>query len=65
MPRLIIGLVIPFVAVVGLLPLANDISWTVWEIPFLYIWMFAWFILTAGCLAVCWFCFDRLRDDSL
>jgi hypothetical protein len=63
--RVFIGLVVPFIAVALMVPVANEVSWTLWNIPFLYLWMFAWFILTAGCLAICWFCFDRHRPDGV
>lgn len=63
MLRVVIGLIIPFVAVALAVPLVNDVTWTLWNIPFLYLWMFAWFVLTFVCLAICWFCFDRHRPD--
>lgn len=65
MLRVVIGLVIPVVAVVFLLPVVDRVQWSPWNIPFSYVWIFAWFILTAVCLAICWFCFDRHRIDSL
>jgi hypothetical protein len=64
MLRVMIGLVIPVIAVVFLLPLVNSVQWTLWNIPFVYLWIFAWFILTSVCLAICWFCFDRHRIDE-
>ena len=63
--RVFIGLGIPFIAVVLLLPLANEVTWTLWNIPFLYLWMFLWFVLTSACLAICWFWFDRHRDETI
>lgn len=63
MLRVLIGLGVPFVGIVVLLPFANTVQWTLWNIPFLYLWIFAWFVLTAACLAICWFGFDRYRDD--
>lgn len=65
MLRVAIGLGIPFFAIAILLPLINQVDWTLWNIPFLYLWMFAWFVLTFVCLAICWFCFDRNRVDSV
>jgi hypothetical protein len=64
MLRVLIGLVLPFAGVIGLIPFANGVEWTLWNIPFLYLWVFAWFILTSICLAVCWLCFDRHRPDA-
>lgn len=64
MLRVIIGLGIPFTAIVALLPVINMVQFTVWNIPFLYLWLFAWFVLTSVCLAVCWFGFDRHRGGQ-
>ncbi len=64
MLRVFIGLVVPYFGVIGLLPFANSVTWTLWNIPFLYLWVFAWFFLTSACLAICWFCFDRHRPDA-
>lgn len=63
MLRVFIGLVVPFIAVVLMLPLANRVDFTLLAIPFLYLWIFAWFILTSICLGICWFAFDRHRND--
>lgn len=65
MLRVLIGLVLPFVGVIGMIPVVNGVTWTLWNIPFLYLWIFAWFILTSVCLAVCWFRFDRHRPDAM
>ncbi|GAB0119364.1 DUF3311 domain-containing protein [Acidisoma sp. 7E03] len=65
MLRVMVGLVIPVVAVVFLLPVVDQVQWSPWNIPFSYLWLFAWFILTSVCLAICWFCFDRHRTDGL
>jgi hypothetical protein len=29
------------------------------NIPFIYAWIFAWFVVTSGCLGVCWLLFDK------
>jgi hypothetical protein len=63
MLRVFIGLGVPFIAVVAMLPLVNEVSFTLFNIPFLYLWMFAWFILTSACLGTCWLCFDRHRPE--
>ncbi|HEX7390821.1 MAG TPA: hypothetical protein VF286_11960 [Acidiphilium sp.] len=41
MLRPAIGLGIPFVAIVVLLPAVNTVQFTIYGIPFLYLWMFA------------------------
>lgn len=65
MLRVLIGLVLPFVGVIGMIPIVNGVTWTLWNIPFLYLWIFAWFILTSICLAICWLGFDRHRPDAM
>ncbi|MFC7392310.1 DUF3311 domain-containing protein [Scopulibacillus cellulosilyticus] len=57
----IIGIVIPFIAVVGMLPFIGRLDVHVFGIPFLYFWMFMWFPLTSVCLWICWFAFDKPR----
>ncbi|MCF3946887.1 DUF3311 domain-containing protein [Acidiphilium sp. AL] len=64
MLRVIIGLGIPFTAIVVLLPVINLVQFTIWNIPFLYLWLFAWFVLTSVCLAICWFSFDQHRNEN-
>ncbi|SIQ90333.1 Protein of unknown function [Acidiphilium rubrum] len=64
MIRAIIGLGIPFFAVVVMLPFVNTVSLTIDNIPFLYLWMFAWFVLTSVCLGACWLLFDRHRPAT-
>lgn len=64
MLRPVIGLGIPFVAIVVLMPVVNEVRFTIYGIPFLYLWMFVWFVLTSLCLAICWFCFDRHRGET-
>lgn len=61
MLRLIIGLVVPFIAIVLMLPFANTVNFTLFEIPFIYLWIFAWFVLTTICLGICWLVFDQHR----
>ena len=63
MLRLFIGLVVPFVAVDLMLPWANSVEYKVYDVPFVYLWLFSWFVLTSGCLLACWFFFDRHRQD--
>lgn len=57
--RFIVVIVIPFVAVVLMLPLINTFNLTVLGMPLIYAWMFLWFILTSLCLLLSWYCFDR------
>jgi hypothetical protein len=63
MLRLFVGLGIPFIAIVAMLPLVNEVTFTLFNIPFLYLWMFSWFILSSVCLGICWLCFDRHRPE--
>ena len=61
--RFIVVIIIPFVAVVAMLPLINTLNGTVLGIPLIYAWMFLWFILTSLCLLLSWYCFDRDCED--
>jgi hypothetical protein len=49
---------VPFAAIVLALALINQVSFTVHNVPFVYLWMFGWFVLSSGCLGACWFLFD-------
>jgi hypothetical protein len=61
-PRsILVGLVIPFVAVVGGVVLLGRSEFLVAGIPIVYFWVFLWFVLTSVCLAASWYLFDR-RD---
>jgi hypothetical protein len=48
---------------VVMLPLVNEVTFTLFNVPFLYLWMFSWFILCSVCLGICWLCFDRHRPE--
>ena len=63
MLRLFIGLGIPFIAVDLMLPWANSVDFKLYDVPFVYLWIFSWFFLTTACLLTCWFVFDRHRED--
>lgn len=65
MIRVLIGLIIPFIAIDLMLPWANSVELKIFEVPFVFVWMFSWFILTSICLLTCWVWFDRKRlaDD--
>ena len=64
MIRLLIGLVVPFVAVDLMLPWANSVELKIFDVPFVFVWLFSWFVLTSLCLVTCWFLFDRYRQDT-
>lgn len=65
MLKFLIGIGIPYVAVIGMLPWVAKVDRVVWGIPFIYAWIFSWFVLTSVCLGICWYCFDRnLRDED-
>ncbi|MEB0014276.1 DUF3311 domain-containing protein [Glaciimonas sp. Gout2] len=61
--RFLIGIGIPYIAVVAMLPWVNTINTTVFGVPFIYFWMFMWMILTSCCLLTCWIFFDRKNID--
>lgn len=64
MLRILIGLIVPFIGIVVLLPWVNGVKWAPLNLPFLYWWMFLWFIISTVCLLVCWFGFDAHRDND-
>jgi Protein of unknown function (DUF3311) len=55
----LVGLVIPFVAVVGGVAVLGPSQSLVLGIPVVYFWVFLWFVLTSVCLAASWYFFDR------
>lgn len=64
MLRLFIGLGIPYIGVLGLLPWVASVDRFIFGVPFIYAWMFAWFVLTSACLIACWYMFDRHTGDT-
>jgi hypothetical protein len=54
-----IGLVIPFLAVVGGVAILGRSQSLIMGIPVVYGWVFLWFVLTTLCLATSWYLFDR------
>jgi len=64
MLKLLIGLGIPYIGVIGLLPWVASVDRTVLGVPFIYAWIFGWFVLTSGCLMLCWRLFDCHFDDA-
>ncbi|MGJ8525733.1 hypothetical protein LMG33818_001480 [Halomonadaceae bacterium LMG 33818] len=64
MLKVIIGLIVPFIAMVVLLPCINHLQWAPLAIPMLYWWLIMCCLLATACLMICWFCFDRNNDDT-
>ncbi|WP_434111531.1 DUF3311 domain-containing protein [Paraburkholderia caffeinilytica] len=64
MLKFLIGIGIPYIGVIGLLPWVASVDRYVLGVPFIYAWIFAWFVLTSLCLQVCWRLFDRRADDA-
>ncbi|ATJ91838.1 hypothetical protein CIW82_15280 [Acetobacter tropicalis] len=50
---LALGLGVPFIAIVFVAPFLSCLSFTVFEIPVVFLWIFAWFPLTSLCLWLC------------
>ena len=63
MLKFAIGIGIPYAAVILLMPWANSVRMLTFGIPFIFMWMFLWFILTSACLLACWLLFDRHEID--
>ncbi|WP_218010620.1 DUF3311 domain-containing protein [Neobacillus soli] len=55
----LVGLLIPFVAVLGVIPFISKSDITIMGFPILYFWVFLWFPLTTICLSISWHFFDR------
>jgi hypothetical protein len=64
MLRYLIGLGIPYAGVIGLLPWIATKDAYILGVPLLYGWIFLWFVLTSGCLFICWYFFDRHVSDT-
>ncbi|SCU75225.1 conserved hypothetical protein [Cupriavidus necator] len=64
MLKLFIGLGLPFIGVIGMLPWVATVERFVLGVPFIYAWIFAWFVLTSGCMLACWLLFDRHAADA-
>jgi len=65
MLKFLIGIGVPYVGVIGLLPWVAKMDRMVWGVPFIYAWIFAWFVLTSACLFICWYCFDRHVPEDI
>ncbi|MFF1358428.1 DUF3311 domain-containing protein [Streptomyces sp. NPDC058297] len=61
----LIGLVIPFLGIAVAPFLLNGISIKIFGFPFLYFWIFGWFVLTTVCLAICWYVIDGPVHEEL
>lgn len=64
MIKVLIGLGVPYVGVLGLLPWIASTDMYVLGVPLIYAWMFLWFALTSACLFICRLCFDRDACDA-
>ncbi|GBQ22287.1 hypothetical protein AA12717_1140 [Gluconacetobacter sacchari DSM 12717] len=62
--RGVLGIGVPFGAIVGLLPVLGASRMLIFGMPLVVCWLFGWFFLTALCMAVVWVVFDRGRDDG-
>ncbi|HLH59754.1 MAG TPA: hypothetical protein VKV33_11455 [Streptosporangiaceae bacterium] len=61
----LIGLGLPATAIIVVVPIISGVRASVAGIPLVYFWIFLWFPLTFGCLAVSWYVFDRPRYREL
>lgn len=63
---LVIGLGVPAVAILVVMPLIANTDVAVAGIPLLFVWIFAWFPLTSLCLWLAWRHDEpRYRDETL
>jgi len=56
--NLLIGLVVPFVGLIGGIIVFRYSEFFVLGFPILYFWIFIWFILTSICISISWHFFD-------
>ncbi|GHI00552.1 DUF3311 domain-containing protein [Neobacillus kokaensis] len=59
-----VGLIIPFIAIIGVLPFIAKIEFSILGFPILYFWVFLWFFLTTLCLCASWYFFDRPKYED-
>ena len=64
MLKFLIGIGIPYIGVIGLLPWVASVDRFVFGVPFIYAWIFAWFVLKTIWLQVCLRMFDRRADEA-
>jgi hypothetical protein len=62
--RILVGLGIPFLAIVPGVAVLSRLDTTVIGLPVAIAWLFFCIPLTSGCLAVCWFVYDRHMPDE-
>lgn len=62
---ILIGMIIPFVAIVGVLPFIASSDASILGFPIIYFWIFLWLPLTSLCLWLSWLLYDRhnLKKD--
>jgi hypothetical protein len=60
--KVMIGLVLPYIGVLGPLPWIASTDRFVLGVPLIYGWLFLWFFLTSACMWVCWRFFDRPKS---
>lgn len=61
---LIVGLGIPVVAIMVVLPILSGSKITIAGLPFIYFWLFLWFPLTTICLFLSWMISDRHHYEN-
>ena len=62
--RYLVGLVLPFLAVIPTVPLLNRLPVTLLGMPLGLMWLFACIPLTTLCLAICWLRHDRYLPEE-
>jgi hypothetical protein len=63
---LVVGLVVPAVAILVVMPLLANTDIAPLGIPLLFLWIFAWFPLTSLCLWLAWRHDEpRYRDETM
>lgn len=62
---ILIGMIIPFAAIVGVLPFIASSDISIMGFPIIYFWIFLWLPLTSLCLLLSWMLYDRhnLKGD--
>jgi len=60
----LLGLGVPVIAIMVVLPILSGYKITIAGLPFVYFWLFLWFPLTFICLWLSWQLFDKNRYDG-
>jgi len=63
--RYVIGIAVPFLAVIPTVPLLYRFQVAILGVPLGLVWLFACIPLTSLCLAICWFGHDRHLPDEV